>query len=231
MQQHRIHRTLVGGLLIAIAGIGGAAQPRPPVPTEGTASCRETSAEPAECRVSWSWDRAPHAYAWLQQYDPSAQAWRSLALVSAARGGVSQDTVEDGHLYRVLGCDDSKGGAQCSSTTVFWAPYRPATVDDIPEVVAGRYGDRHTVSKNLPYEVQVAQYNVYQLMLHLEDLDRSTLPAMTPPRAYDESDWSVWDTVAYNIRDVYEGYRTLDRDAKQRPAQQQTDWWRADGVR
>jgi hypothetical protein len=232
MQSHIFQRTFIAGLLLFAACVSNAADDT--VVTEGIATCRATSAQPAECLVEWTWRRAPRTYGWIQQFDRATARWHTMSLVSSARSGVSQDTVEDGHLYRVLGCDDVRGAhgsapSGCSTTSVFWAPYRFATVNDIPEVVADRYGSRHTVSKNLPYEAQIAQYNVYQLMLHLEGLDRSGLPAMTPPRPETVADWSVWDTVAYNVHTLYEGYRRADRETKQRPGEEQasSDWWRA----
>jgi hypothetical protein len=200
---------------------------------EGTAACRESNAQPAACFVSWAWQESPRAYEWIQQFDPATRSWRTLAVAPVARTGVSQDTVEDGFLYRVLGCDDPRGASRCSTTSVFWAPYRPATVNDIPEVVVDRYGGRQAVAKNVPYDAQVAEYNVYQLMVQLDGLDRSVLPAMTRPRAESDPDWSVWDTVSYNIHNVYEGYRTLDLERKQRKVQEtpSSDWWRTEATR
>jgi hypothetical protein len=229
--------TLFGCLLLAALSSGhaestAAAARRAPAKELGSSNCSEDGSQPAACQVAWSWRIAPRAYAWIQQFDPSTREWLSVAVAPATRSGVSQDAVEDGHLYRVMGCDDPQGSERCASTTVFWAPYRPATVNDIPEVVVDRYGGQHTVSKNTPYEAQIAEYNVYQLMLHLEGLDRSVMPAMTRPKPETMPDWSVWDTVNYNIHNVYEGYRAMDAEVKAHPHEQPSaDWWRGDTVR
>jgi hypothetical protein len=235
MQLHTFRLTSIACLLLGAASVADAGQD---AATEGTANCRATSAQPAACLVEWTWQKSPRAYGSVQQFDPSIRRWRTIADAPATRSGVSQDTVEDGYLYRVLGCDDVRGAeasasSSCSTTTVFWAPYRPATVNDIPEVVADRYGSRQTVSKKLSYDVQVTQYNGYQLILHLEGLDRSVLPAMTPPRPETVPDWTVWDTVAYNVHNLYEAYREMDREAKQRPATREDsrDWWRPEQAR
>jgi hypothetical protein len=232
-----LRSAFAGLLLVAAAGAIHAAQSNGAPgkglkSTDGTATCRESSAQPAACFVSWAWRTTPRTYGWIQQFDPAARRWRSLAVVQATQAGASQDTVEDGFLYRVLGCDDLSGVSRCSTTSVFWAPYRPATVNEIPEVVVDRYGGRQLVAKNIPYEAQIAEYNVYQLMVQLDGLDRSVLPSMTEPRAESVSDWSVWDTVAYNIHNVYEGYRSLDLERKKPTAHEEpsSDWWRMDAA-
>ena len=114
MQSHILPRTLIAAALLFGVSVGEAAEDA--VPTEGAASCRASSEQPADCVVEWTWRRAPRAYGWIQQFDHASARWRSVSLAPSSRSGVSQETVEDGHLYRVLGCDDPRGSHRSAAS-------------------------------------------------------------------------------------------------------------------
>ena len=60
--------------------------------------------------------------------------------------------------------------------------------------------------------------------------------SMTEPRPTTVRDWSVWDNVAHNIYDAYEGYRAMDAASNAasstRPANESArpDWWQSDAA-
>ena len=69
----------------------------------------------------------------------------------------------------------------CAGSSVQWAISWPAP-EEMPDYLVDGYGTRMQIVKSAPYDVQVAQYNVYRLVQLLDRIpDVSKLPPMTEP--------------------------------------------------
>src|SRR5688572_10850612 len=100
--------------------------------SDGDLNCVRSAPEQS-CRISWSWKIAPRQFVWLEQFDPSKNAWRQLAELPAIQVGRNEAAVEDGRLYRLRSCDDSAGSVGCISSSMVWSLLRPASIDDVPK--------------------------------------------------------------------------------------------------
>jgi hypothetical protein len=125
--------------------------------------------------------------------------WRNVVALPAQRAGQYQDVVQDGRLYRVLSCADEVGQINCIYSTMTWALLRPATADDIPKLVPMPDGSVAQVIKNGVYRDEVAHFNLYKVMAHLNGIDWLTLPAMTAmqPEAVKSNMWASIDDEIY----------------------------------
>jgi len=198
-------RTLVGMLTAAIVVVASTATSAPDL--SGMAFCKTIAGAQEQCHVGWKWNEEPRAHQWVQVLDPELKAWKAVAEATSQREGTSLDQVEAGKLYRVQSCEDSIATRNCVATTVFWAPLRPP-VDEIPPFVVTDRGAILKISKNLPYESQASQLNMYYIRNTFESTDMSGMPPMTPPeRRWDAPDFTAFDNVLNNIYDSYQGWR------------------------
>lgn len=189
--------------VVLFASAAGAAIPS----TSGSAACATNKAEPERCYVTWKWTGEPKRAQWVQVLDPELKNWKAIAETASEATGKSLDPVETGKLYRVHSCDDASNAASCIDSTVFWAPLRPP-VDEIPPAYVTQRGAILKISKNLPYESQLAQLNVYAMRDSFENMDMTGMPLMTPPeRRWEDKDFTAFDNVLNNIYDGYQAWR------------------------
>ncbi len=125
--------------------------------------------------------------------------WQNVVALPAQRAGQYQDVIQDGRFYRVLSCADEVGQINCIYSTMTWALLRPATVDDIPKLIPMSDGSIAQVLKNGVYRDEVAHFNLYKVMAHLNGIDWLTLPAMTAmaPEAVKSNMWASIDDEIY----------------------------------
>lgn len=168
----------------------------------GAAFCARNST--GACHVEWRWLGTPGLYQVVQRFESGANQWRIVEEVKGTTFGTSAATVDPGHLYRVRACHDPIIDSTCSESTVFWAPFQAATVEEIPELVVSDTGRIYSISKNNALPVQLSQYNFTQLVVDLEDVDPSALPPMTAPvRRWGAKNFDSWDSL---INMIYDGY-------------------------
>jgi hypothetical protein len=174
---------------------------------EGSAYCLRTPGD--GCRIGWTWNVAPRQYQWLQQLEPSINAWRNLSTLVVQQRGQNVDAVEDGRLYRVVSCDDEAGQINCIESTVVWALLRPASVQDVPKLIVFPDGAVAQLMKNGVYRDEVALFNLHRLSLHLHDVDWATLPSMMakPER---KPLATVWESID---DEIYLNYNLIRADA------------------
>lgn len=168
------------GSLFALVPIAGQSDE-----TLGTAMCRR-AVPGASCSIAWDFTATPHASYWVEQfvYESSVELhsvegeWQSVAGPLAGHEGVTDEPVEGGFLYRVVGCNDKSGTIGCVGSTVFWAPVRPKNLDDIPDVVytPGGYWVRDRKHSALE---QVIDYNAALIDKLIFTVDMKSKPVMT----------------------------------------------------
>lgn len=145
----------------------------------GIAAC-DPVIDANSCRITWKFPSGRDVSYWVEQFDPQ-ESWRRVEGPASTPQGASAHAVKGGFLYRVVACANSATDS-CKSSTVQWAPIRPASVDAIPATVLDGHGGSFGVSKNLSYEEQRQQYNRYRLLVLLDRIkDFDAMPPMTVP--------------------------------------------------
>ena len=192
----------------------------------GEISCAATSRAGA-CRLSWDMRAQPRAFYWVQALDARTQRWESLNDKPHERPvAQTRQPVREGHLYRVLGCDDAAGRRNCTSSGVFWVPVHPASADAIPDVVYDLNGQSMAIDKEASLEEQTQVYNVYLLVRLAETLDLASMPPMIEPPRIDLIRDPELGPDAFTHYDVFLNYMTLRHLARGEPALDATAWWR-----
>jgi hypothetical protein len=149
----------------------------------------------------------------VQRFEPASARWSLVEETVGSQAGTSSASVAPGSLYRVRACADVMIESTCAESTAFWAPLVPQSAEEIPEIVVTPSGRIFQVSKTLPLESQIEQYNVYQLAVELEGAAPEQLPQMTPPaKPWGAKDFTAADNLARNVYEEYAQYR------KPRPA-------------
>ena len=195
------------------------AQDQPVATAVATATCgAQTIGD--QCRVTWTFDRPPGGFYWVQQLNPMTGMWQSVAHEpdgTAARG--SRDApVEAGNLYRVLACEDAKAATGCQGSTMVWAPFiqPPGQEYLIPSLVPAIHPDRSwggyagSISKDAGWLSQVIQYNVIQMTNAISYAKIAELPDMTPVRdirSMSASESTPIDEIQFNVWAFFQGER------------------------
>ena len=168
------------GSLFALAPIAGQSDEK-----LGAAMCKR--AAPGEsCSIAWDFTATPHASYWVERfvYELSVELhsvegeWQSVAGPLAGQEGVTDESVEGGFLYRVVGCNDKSGTIGCVGSTVFWAPIRPKNLDDIPDVVYTPEGNWLRDRESTALE-QVIDYNAALISKLASTVKMQLPPVMT----------------------------------------------------
>lgn len=181
-----------------------------------TAVC-ESSSHGGPCKIAWNFTEVPGAEYWVEQFDPESEGWDRVYGPASHPSGTTEKPVPDGFLYRVVACTDQSGPNACTTSSVHWAPVHPTNADAIPELIK-KDGDKWgmQVGKNLSFEGQRQQYNVYLLMLLVESIDDwSSLPPMTEPPVTPESPESRQATATYDDR-IHHAVYGIYTDARSR---------------
>lgn len=169
-------------------------------PQQGQTSCDAASSE--ECRISWNLIDAGRSEYKLERYDPKTEKW-VVEQADITPYGVAKKPATQGSLYRVVGCSYDPG-KECVSSTVYWAPVIPESVDQIPTTVQRKNGDLMEVTKKGGLRTQILQYNVYLLIREFEEVDLGELPKMSEPPEFPES---LVDLIHVNVYPNYMGNR------------------------
>jgi len=142
--------------------------------------CKRPAAGEA-CLTAWDFTATPRAFHWVQRFVPNEignYGWQPIAGPFAGVTGVTDESMEEGFLYRVVGCKDKTGSTDCVGSTVYWAPLRPKSIDEIPE----RIDTPHAYYKprlGPGWLEQVIAYNRAMLKKVVYSIDMSSMPPMT----------------------------------------------------
>lgn len=186
---NRMPIILLGSLLLLTLSLGQADE------VFGTAKCKR--ADPGgPCTAAWDFTatgRASSSY-WVEKfvYESSTTEWQSVAgpFSGIRNRGKSDKDLEGGFLYRVVGCSDKSTPTNCIGSTVFWAPARPESLDDIPDIIhtpAGYYKR----NERLDALDQILDYNGALVSKLVYTVDMSSMPPMTEPAVKDTR--TLWD--------------------------------------
>lgn len=193
------------GSLFALVSIVGQADE-----TFGTAMCKRTA--PGEsCSTAWDFTATPRTSYWVERfvYESSAVEWQNVAGPFAGHEGSTDELVEGGFLYRVVGCNDKSKSIDCIGSTVFWAPQRPKNLDDIPDIVNTPEG-YYLRDKEHSAEEQILDYNIALIRKLVTTVDMKSMPPMTELPFRDPRD--LWGedaiiledaTLSYNVYILY----------------------------
>lgn len=176
--------------------------------TLGAAMCeRNTAGGP--CYSAWDFTNNPREFYWIERfvYESGTEEWISIAGPYTGNKGKSDESMESGFLYRAVGCSDKNKSVECVGSTVYWAPVRPKSVDEIPDVVPTPEGDHHRF-KHLDALEQEIYYNLALLRKLTLSVDMLSMPPMTDLPFTDllkvpDDIWIEDATIDYN---VYIGY-------------------------
>jgi len=161
------------------------------------------------CVVEFNLAAAGSAYFRVQRLDALDGSWTSVG--DHGQPWQDGDTVEGGHLYRVVGCNDPDGTRGCSHSRVFWAPAMPAEAD-IPSQVAVADGEGGEVWAAItgtePRAEQLRQLNVYLLSDLLTDVGGVPGARMTEPAEHSHAAGFPHDENMIH-HDVYQQFNLL----------------------
>lgn len=182
-----------------------------------------------QCRIGWRFSRPANSYYFVQQFDPLAAEWRTLAELPAGTlsQGALAEPVEAGYLYRVFACDDAKAKTNCSGSTMVWAPFiQPENeVHLIPGQIPltgseTRFGEPvyGLVRKSPGWLSQVSVYNVIQMANSIARAKIDELPDMTPVKdiRVDPPDDPI-EQVQFNVYWFYSAERGAPIDQPEPP--------------
>ena len=208
--KHPGHPALLAWTLILAASTADAEPPLNP----GELACDSSR---GGCRLAWNMTGAAHGNYQLQTYSVKNGGWKNVGKAGMESYTTLEKKVRGGRLYRVLACDDSRAGANCTSSTVHWVLDKPSTVE-IPEQVFDKAGTPMLISKDEDRLSQLDQHNVYLLVRLLEQIDDlAAMPPMTRPRLAGESmvidetltdDDQIYGSIYHN----YEAQRALVKE-------------------
>lgn len=189
-------RLLVGVLLCSAVNMAISQQD-----SFGEARCVFTPSD--ECHLGWTMRNSDRPEFSVQLLD-SGGRWVDVEQ-SNAEEGQSAAAVAPGALYRVLACYKDDGGVEqsCLSSTMYWSPILPKSVDQIPSMLPSK-DSVHMITKSASLRYQTSQYNVYKLVEALEDVKVSVLPAMTRPSVEVEDIKTQVDAVEVNVYGVFD---------------------------
>lgn len=175
------------------------------------ASCNRSVAG-AACSVGWDFAATPRPHYWVERftYETKNGKWEPvMGPFSDNKGkGLTEATVDGGYLYRVVGCRDTSKKTDCIGSTVFWAPLRPESTDDIPDTIYVSESEYYIRHKHLSDLEQVIGYNIATLRQLVDVVDMKIMPPMTDlpfddlwdlPEGVDDDD----ATIDYNVQFVY----------------------------
>ncbi len=136
-----------------------------------------------KCHFSWNQAATPNTIYVIQKFRHRKNDWKDVSFATDPYSSLDSD-LEEGFLYRVLACSSKKDRNNCTSSTVYWVPIIPASVDKIPDVVADPHGGLDmNISKNLGIITQTLQLNGYLLrnVMIYAGVGVSSLPEMSNP--------------------------------------------------
>lgn len=145
----------------------------------GSASCYRTTPGGA-CAAVWDFSSVPRSFFFVEkfEYENEKTSWQRVEGPASNAKGVSVKNVDGGYLYRVVGCADKTGTVNCAGSTAFWAPSRPANLDDIPDEIRGPTG-YYLRDRGHSRELQILDYNVALISKLIDTVDMSAMPPMT----------------------------------------------------
>ena len=136
-----------------------------------------------KCHFSWNLAATPNNIYVIQKFKPRKNDWKDVSFATDPYSH-SDSNLEEGFLYRVLACSSKKDRDNCTSSTVYWVPVIPDSVDEIPDVVADPHGGLDmNIAKNLEIVAQTLQLNGYLLRnaMTYAGVGASSLPEMSNP--------------------------------------------------
>lgn len=198
---HVVFAMILAAMTLSVAEAGVAEPP-------GRASCHRESPG-GDCAATWDFSAAPRAFFFVEQFeiDSVKGGWNRFEGPVPGTLGVSDNPVPGGHLYRVVGCSDRAGTVDCVGSTVFWAPARPANLDDIPDIVYTPEGN-WLRDRRFSRSAQILDYNLALMFQLASTVDKSSLPPMTElpfadlrtlPAGMSDED----ATLDYNVHGMY----------------------------
>ena len=127
------------------------------------------------------------------------------------------DTVEPGHVYRVVGCDQMAVDQHCIRSRIFWAPVVlpkqniPASVRMIDDQGQDTWA---AVSENLSIADRLRQLNVYRFVDILSRNEQLSANDMTPPpeHSHEPGFPHKENLIHHDIYQQFEAFRRYARD-------------------
>jgi hypothetical protein len=170
------------------------------------------------CRIGWNFPVASSgASFWVQQLGivNDGVEWSTVGGPFSKRTSSSATEARGGTLYRVVACDASakEPNADCTSSTVIWAPIIVSSYRDIPQFVELKDGTNVSALASAhpeddPIEWLIIDYNSALLARLVSFSDVEELPAMTDLSfenvhnlPYGIAKWDGW--CDYNMRRAY----------------------------
>lgn len=159
------------------------------------------------------------AYFRIQQFDSNAAGWETLD--AADRPWQQGDTVESGHFYRVLACDDEAGTVGCKKSRLFWAPTivpESAIPSRIQMFDLNGASDWARVDSDASLDSKLRQLNVYQMAATFGMVGGNIRGKMTRASDHDHAVDEYAEGVAHleNMihHDVFQQYAAMKDVAK-----------------
>ena len=175
----------------------------------GAAMCHRPAAGDG-CHTAWDFTADPRAFITVERLVPNVVGnylWQPILGPFDGVKDVTDEPMPEGSLYRVVGCKDEAGERDCIGSTVYWAPLRPDSIDEIPERIDTPHG--YFEPRRAPgWLEQVIDYNYAVLTKVAQSVDLSTMPPMTElpfddlrylPKGIDLED----ATIDYNVQGAY----------------------------
>lgn len=189
-------------------------------PLAGSVDC-ENSGGRSFCDLIWDFSQAPRTYVQIQAFDTATQAWKEHG--SPYESFLKRSLpLDGGNLYRAVACDDVAMRQNCVSSTVQWSLVWPA-LHEMPDYLSLSNGSRMYISREAPLEIQIEQYNVYELVRFLDRVeDLTALPPMTERETFGDprlspaidDEASAQDLIYSGIHYNYEARRSLGLSGK-----------------
>jgi hypothetical protein len=171
------------------------------------------------CEVQFNMRKSASAYYRVQQFDPSQRDW--VILDDVQRPWQTGDTVEGGHFYRVVGCNDVRGSAACKTSRLFWAPIIipenaiPSRVQMLDEDGSPSWA---TVSADASLDEKLRQLNVYKMLYGLAlvdgqmDANDMTSPV---PHSHDPGFPHTENLIHHAVYEQYNAFVNHVRDSRE----------------
>lgn len=172
-----------------------------------------------KCEVRFNMKKSGAAYFRVQQFDSNIAEWETLD--AAHRAWRSGDTVESGHFYRVLACDDEQGTVGCKKSRLFWAPTvvpESAIPSRVQMFDLDGASEWARVDSEASRDSKLRQLNVYQMAASFGMVGGNIRGKMTRPLDHDHDEDENVEGVAHleNMihHDVYQQYSAMKEVAK-----------------
>lgn len=172
------------------------------------------------CEVQFNMRDSGSAYYRVQQFDSSQHEW--VTLDDVQRPWQVGDTVEGGHFYRVVGCNDVRGSAACKTSRLFWAPIIipesaiPSRVQMLDEDGSPSWA---AVSADASLDDKLRQLNVYKMLYGLALVDgEMDGNKMTPPvpHSHDAGFPHIENLIHHAVYEQYNAFLKHVQDSRVR---------------